>query len=203
MNALSASHTGGISKRQIRTVRNMVNSVLLLCPGRLDDSSLRTVFYEAKSIVNWCPFTVSEIDNPDSLESHTPNHILTGKTTVPLPPPGEFVREDLLVHKRWRRVQYLIEQFWSKWKREYLAQVAFCQKWHGVRRNILEGDIVLVKDIDLPRYQWPLGRIVGANPMSLTEGKQLNSGNSCSIQDECWSLMLFIPMSMKTLCFYL
>ena len=38
------------------------------------------------------------------------------------------------------------------------------QKWHGVRRNILEGEIVLVKDIDLPRNQWPLGRIVGANP---------------------------------------
>ena len=38
------------------------------------------------------------------------------------------------------------------------------QKWLGVRRNTLEGEIVLVKDIDLPRNQWPLGRIVRANP---------------------------------------
>ena len=74
------------------------------------------------------------------------------------------MREDMFVRKRWRRVQYLIEQFWSRWKREYLAQVALRQKWHGVHRNILEGDIVLVKDIDLPRNQWPLGRIVRANP---------------------------------------
>ena len=96
----------------------------------------------------------------NALSSLTPIHILSGRNTVPLPPPGDFV----FVHKRWRRVQYLIEQFWSRWKREYLAQVALRQKWHGVRRNILEGYIVLVKDIDLPRNQWPLGRIVGANP---------------------------------------
>ncbi|XP_062573263.1 uncharacterized protein LOC134235177 [Saccostrea cucullata] len=163
-NAPSASHTGGVWERQIRTVRNILNAILLLCPGRLDDSSLRTVFYEAMSIVNGRPLTVSEIDNPDSLEPLTPNHILTGKTTSPLPPPGEFVKEDIYARKRWRRVQYLMEQFWSRWRHEYLAQITLRQKWHGVRRNIKEGDIVLVKDVDLPRNQWPLGRVVEANP---------------------------------------
>ncbi|XP_062600914.1 uncharacterized protein LOC134262527 [Saccostrea cucullata] len=163
-NAPSASHTGGVWERQIRTVRNILNAILLLCPGRLDDSSLRTIFYEAMSIVNGRPLTVSEIDNPDSLEPLTPNHILTGKTTSPLPPPGEFVKEDMYVRKRWRRVQYLMEQFWSRWRHEYLAQITLRQKWHGVRRNIKEGDIVLVKDVDLPRNQWPLGRVVEANP---------------------------------------
>lgn len=73
--APSASHTGGVWERQIRTVRNILNAILLLCPGRLDDSSLRTVFYEAMSIVNCRPLTVREIDNPDSLEPLTPNHI--------------------------------------------------------------------------------------------------------------------------------
>lgn len=156
-NAPSASHTGGVWERQIRTVRNILNAILLLCPGRLDDSSLRTVFYEAMSIVNCRPLTISEIDNPDSLEPLTPNHILTGKTSSPLPPPGEFLKEDMYIHKR---VQFLMEQFWSRWRREYLAQITLRQKWHGVRRNIKEGDIVLVKDVDLPRNQWPLGRVI-------------------------------------------
>ncbi|WAR20844.1 hypothetical protein MAR_014818 [Mya arenaria] len=35
---------GGVWERQIRTIRNVLNSVLLLCPGRLDDASLRTFF---------------------------------------------------------------------------------------------------------------------------------------------------------------
>ncbi|XP_055998018.1 uncharacterized protein LOC125647466 [Ostrea edulis] len=153
LNAPSSSHTGGVWERQIRTVRNILDSVLSLAPGRLDDASLRTLFYEVMSIVNCRPLSVSEIDNPDSLEPLTPNHILTGKITSPLPPPGEFVKEDLYIRKLWGRVQYLLEQFWSRWKREYLAQITLRQKWHGIRRNIQEGDIVLVKDVDLPRNQ--------------------------------------------------
>lgn len=102
-NAPSASHTGGVWERQIRTVRSILNAIILLCPGRLDDSSLRTVFYEAMSIVNCRQLTISEIDNPDSLEPLTPNHILTGKTSSPLPPPGEFLKEDMYIRKRWRR----------------------------------------------------------------------------------------------------
>lgn len=74
-NAPTTSHTGGVWERQIRTVRNILNAVLLLGPGRLDDSSLRTVCYKAMSIVNSRPLTVSEIDNTDSLEPLTPNHI--------------------------------------------------------------------------------------------------------------------------------
>ncbi len=54
-NAASASHSGGVWERQIRTVRNVLNSTLSQCPGRLDDSSLRTLFYEAMAIVNSRP----------------------------------------------------------------------------------------------------------------------------------------------------
>lgn len=49
------------------------------------------------SIVNCRPPTVSEIYNPDSLEPLTPNHILTGKSSSPLPPPGEFLKEDMYI----------------------------------------------------------------------------------------------------------
>lgn len=63
MNAPDSSHTG-VWEKQIRTVRNVLNSVLNVCPsGRLDDSSLRTVFYEVMAIVNSRPLTVSEINN--------------------------------------------------------------------------------------------------------------------------------------------
>ena len=88
----------------------------------------------------------------------TPNHILTSKSAVPLPPPGTFVREDLFLRKRWRRVQFLLEQFWARWKREYLVTISLPQKWKHTKRNIQIGDIVLIKDIDLPRNEWPMAR---------------------------------------------
>jgi hypothetical protein len=55
LNAPSASHTGGVWERQIRTVGNILDSVLYLTSGRLDDASLRTMFYKVMSIVNCCP----------------------------------------------------------------------------------------------------------------------------------------------------
>ena len=163
MNAPCASHTGGVWERQIKSVRNILDSVLLLCPGRLDDSSLRTLFYEAMAIVNSRPLAISEIDDPNALEPLTPNHILTAKSDIPHPPPGEFVKQDLLLRKRWRRVQYLLEQFWSRWKKEYVSHIALRQKWLEPRRNICVGDVVLVKDVSFPRNQWPLAKVIEAN----------------------------------------
>ncbi|KAA8577371.1 hypothetical protein FQN60_010598 [Etheostoma spectabile] len=80
------------------------------CPGRLDDASLRTLLYEAMAVVNSRPLTVDGINDPLALEPITPNHLIMMKSKVALPPPGVFVKEDLYATKRWRRVQYLIEQ---------------------------------------------------------------------------------------------
>ena len=34
------------------------------------------------------------------------------------------------------------------------------KKWQSVRRNVKVGEIVLVISADVPRGQWPLGRVV-------------------------------------------
>lgn len=116
-NALSASHAGGVWERQIRSIRNVLNFTIVQCPGRLDDASLRTLFYEAMAIVNSLPLNVDGINDPKSLEPLTPNHLILMKCNIALPPPGKFVKEDMYTAKRWRGVQYLIEQFWSRWKK--------------------------------------------------------------------------------------
>lgn len=158
-NAPGSSHAGGIWERQIRSVRNILEVTTSLCPGRLDDSSLRTLFYEAMAIVNSRPLTVNNINDPTMPEPLTPNHILTMKSSIPLPPPGNFIKEDVYLRKRWRRVQFLTEQFWARWKQEYIRAVAQRQKWHAPRRNLMVGDIALITDHVTPRNTWPLGRV--------------------------------------------
>ena len=160
MNAPGSSHAGGVWERQIRTVRSVLNSVLAHSVGRLDDASLRTFFYEAMSIVNNRPLTVDRISDPTSLEPLTPNHLVTMKSSLPLPPPGNFVEEDLYAKKRWRRVQYLSEQFWNRWRKEYLANITLRQRWHTPRRNVQVGDIVIVKEEEVPRNEWKLAKVL-------------------------------------------
>ena len=159
MNAPHSSHAGGVWERQIRTVRSVLNATLLLSSGRLNDASLRTFLYEVMAIVNSRPLTVDNLNSPNSLEPLTPNHLITMKSTTALPPPGQFERMELYGRKRWRQVQYLTEQFWSRWKREYIHNIMARQCWHSAKRNLQIGDVVMDTNESIPRSQWRLGRV--------------------------------------------
>jgi len=164
MNAPSSSHAGGVWERQIRTTRSILDATVALCPGRLDDSSLRTFFYEAMAVINSRPLAVKQLNNPMDPEPLTPNHLIQMKDDSALPPPGKFVKEDMYVSKRWRRVQYLTEVFWGRWRKEYLLYLNEKQKWTVPRRNLKVGDVVMLKDDTSPRMEWPLAVIKEAEP---------------------------------------
>ena len=166
LNVPNASHQGGIWERQIRTVRSVLSSLLLTEGRQLDDESLRTLLSEAASIVNSRPLSVTTLNDPTALQPLTPNHLLTMKTNIVLPPPGEFSSNDKYSRKRWRRVQHLCDVFWQRWKKEYLSQLQERQKWCKSSRNMKIGDIVLMVDDGLPRCQWKLGRIADVYPGS-------------------------------------
>ena len=86
------------------------------------------------------------------------------KSKVVLPPPGDFQRVDLYQSKRWRRVQYLVNEFWCKWKRECLQSLQSRQKWISVKRNLQVDDVVIIKDDSLPRNRWKLARVSETYP---------------------------------------
>ena len=166
MNPPSASHMGGVWERQIRSVRAILCALLQSSGQQLDDELLRTFMCEAEAIVNSRPLTTDGLTTPSSPEPLTPNHLLTMKANVLLPPPGDFKRADLYPRKRWRGVQHLANEFWNRWKKDFLQSLQERQKWNRVRPNIQTNDIVLLKDDNLPRNQWQLARVVETEPDS-------------------------------------
>ena len=134
-NVPTASHMGGAWERQIRTVRSVLNALLEELGTQLDEESLRTFMCEAEAIVNSRPLTTDKLSSPEE-EPLTPNHLLTMKSRVLLPPPGDFQRADVYLVKRWRRVQYLLNQFWIRWRKEVLCSLQTRQKWTQERRNL-------------------------------------------------------------------
>ena len=159
MNVPNASHMGGSWERQIRTVRNVLSVMLDTNGAQLDDESLVTFFCEAEAIVNSRPLNVKSINDPDSLRPLTPNHLLTMKSKIVLSPPGIFRSADQYSRKRWRRVKHLSNEFWSRWRKEFLQSLQQRQKWGKPRRNLKVGNIVIIKDANLPRNCWRLGRV--------------------------------------------
>ena len=163
-NVPEASHMGGVWERQIRTVRNVLASLLTQHAAQLDDETLRTFMVEDENIVNCRPLTVDTINSSQLPEPLTPNHLLTMKSKVLLSPPGEFQRADLYSKKRWRRVQYLANEFWTRWRKDYLQSLQPRQKWIATRRNLQVDDIVVVMDDNLPRNCWRIARVQETYP---------------------------------------
>lgn len=163
LNPPSASHMGGVWERMIRTARNIFQSLLKAHGERLDTSSLRTLMYEVMAIINSRPLSViTEEDMP-----LTPSMLLTMKSNIIIPPPSDFSEADIYSSKRWRSVQHLANVFWKRWRSEYLSQLQSRQKWVNSKSdNIAVGDIVLMKDENSPRNQWPLAKVEECNTSS-------------------------------------
>ena len=163
MNVPHASHMGGVWERQIKSARSVISALMADLGDQLDDETLRTLFTEAENIVNSRPLT-TDVSDPDSLQPLTPMQLLTQKTQVVLPPPGEFSRPDMYSRKRWKRVQFLANQFWQRWRQEYLQSLQTRTKWQNPKRNLQIGDIVIDKDDDLQRNKWPLAKVTNTYP---------------------------------------
>ena len=138
-------------------------SLLRTHPGRLNDESLRTLFTEVEAVINSRPLAADTLSD-ETVEPLTPNHLLTMKSKVVFPPPGAFDEADVYCRRRWRTVQHLSNQFWDRWRKEYLAQLQERQKWTRTSRNFQADDIVLVKDPDTVRNKWPMGRVTSVVP---------------------------------------
>ena len=124
--------------------------------AQLTHELLSPLMAEVTGIVNARPLTAipTDVDDPQPL-------LITMKARHLGPPPGNFLPTDLYAHRRWRRVQYLAEQFWLRWRREYLQSLQPRKKWNQQQRNLAEGDIVLMKEGEY-RNEWPLGRVINA-----------------------------------------
>ena len=162
-NVPTASHMGGAWERQIRTVRSVLNAITMSHKKLLDDESFVTWMTEVEAIVNSRPLTLQDVNDPDS-RPLSPANLLTLKSKVVMPPPGTFQEADLYCRKRWRAVQFLANEFWQRWRKEYLLVMQTRSKWTEKRRNLQIGDVLLLKDEDVGRNKWPMGIVVGTHP---------------------------------------
>ena len=164
LNVPHSSHMGGTWERMIRSVRNALEPLLLQAGSQLDDETLRTLLTEVECIINSRPLSVDNLCDAEAPEPLTPNHLPTMKPKTVLPPPGKFQRADMYCRRRWRRVQYLANELWLRWRGEYLQMLQVRQKWVQPKRNLAVGDIVISKESERTRNKWPLGKVVQVYP---------------------------------------
>ncbi|GFW83548.1 DUF1758 domain-containing protein [Trichonephila clavipes] len=55
-------------------------------------------------------------------------------------------------------------RFWRKWKMDYLSNLQNRTKWKSPNHNIKVGEIVIIKEDNIPPATWPLGKVIETHP---------------------------------------
>ena len=102
-----------------------------------------------------------------SLAPLSPINLLTMKSMVVMPPPGNFTTPDRYSRKQWRRVMHVANECWRRCRKEVLLTLQNKEIWNNQKRNCQVGKIVILRQ-EADRNQWSMARIV--NVYSVSKG---------------------------------
>ena len=152
-NAPHASHMGGVWERAIGVARRILDSMLLK-EGQKDltHEVISTLMCEVCAIMNSRPVAVLDSDPSDSLVL-SPSMLLTQKQgdTATL---TEGLSQKDMYKSQWKHVQVLSDIFWKKWREGYLQALQTRRKWNQNRKNLKNGDFILLRDKICHRNDW-------------------------------------------------
>ncbi len=160
-NSPAAPNQGGFWERLVGVVKRIFEAIM---PHNctLNDEKFNTLLIEVEDIINNRPLT----PNPESpLESPplTPNDLIKIGSSLKHPA-GIFKPGDMYV-SRWRHVMYLAQEWWVKWRDQYLPMLYKQSKWHKESSNLKVGEMVLLLgEPGTHRHNYPIGRVIEVYP---------------------------------------
>ncbi|KRZ54689.1 hypothetical protein T02_7712 [Trichinella nativa] len=142
----------GYWERLVRSMKNTLRKIL--GKSTLDEEELTTVYINARRLT----FVGDDVKDADAL---TLFHFLIGSTfnDIPMLSPPTVEEDELPLNRKWRKRQQIVLHFWKRWRNEYITIFVNRTKWMTKRPEPKEGDIVLVKEDNMKRENWPAGRI--------------------------------------------
>lgn len=153
---------GGLWEAAVKALKHHLKRVL--GEQKLTFEQFTTLLCQVEACLNsrpLCPIT----EDPEDLDYLTPGHFLTGTPIMSLPQ-KEQTSKTLDVRNRWKLVELMNQHLWNRWSKEYLNQLQERSKWQRPKDNIQKGDLVLIKDNQLPPGKWGLGRVTDLHPGS-------------------------------------
>lgn len=145
-------HFGGIFEAGIKSAKSLLKRVI--GNSSLTFEGLTTLFTQIESILNSRPLTPLTSD-PSDLSPLTPGHFLIGRPLTALPEPPVTTN----CPNRYQKIEQMRQHFWTRFHDEYLSELQQRTKWREKRNELKEGDLVVIKDDNVPPMRWRLGRV--------------------------------------------
>ncbi|GFW60917.1 uncharacterized protein TNCV_4871281 [Trichonephila clavipes] len=129
---------------------------------RLTYEEFLTVIIQIEGMLNSRPLVPLSSDL-DDLNVLTPSHFLIGRSITSIVEPDlTYLNENRL--DNWQKITKIIQLIWKRWSVDYLNSLQQRNKWHFEKKNAKIGDMVIIKEDNLPSCQWSLGRINNIYP---------------------------------------
>lgn len=152
--------SGGLWEAAVKRVKHHLLVTLQNHVPTLEEFT--TLLIRIEALLNSRPLTPISTD-PSDLSVLTPAHFLIGRP-LSVPPDESQIYNEPSLKCRWLNLQHLFDQIWKKWSREYLHTLHQRVKSFKHVPNLKVGTMVLVRDLNLPPIQWPIGRIIEVCP---------------------------------------
>ncbi|EEZ99694.1 hypothetical protein TcasGA2_TC002454 [Tribolium castaneum] len=151
---------GGLWEAGVKSVKFHLKRVL--GNANLVFEDLCSVLCQIESILNSRPLSPLSND-PNDMTPLTPGHFLIGRPLTTIPSDNHLDTP----MKRLNRFEYqekICQDFWQRWHQEYLSYLQQRKKWTQSTRQIRPGDLVVIRDQNLPPMRWKMGRVEEVYP---------------------------------------
>ncbi|XP_065356163.1 uncharacterized protein LOC135950555 [Calliphora vicina] len=158
-NPASAPHMGGLWEAGVKSFKYHFRRIAGCLKYTFEEFS--TLLARIESCLNsrpLCPLS----ESADCLDVLTPGHFLIGGPLL-TPPELEITEALVSITNRWQRVKAINQRLCMRWKDEYLKDLQKRHKWKFMQRNIEIGDMVVIREDNLPINEWRLGRVQKAH----------------------------------------
>ncbi|KAG5870011.1 hypothetical protein JTB14_023053 [Gonioctena quinquepunctata] len=161
-NSPFAPEQGGLWESNVKAVKNHIFRVI--GDQLLTYEEFSTLLTEIEALLNSRPLCQLSADRT-APEALTPAHFLT---LAPLRGfPSEKV-DNIPVNRldRFQLVDRMVQDFWNRWRLEYLSSLQIRKKWNNQHPNIAVGTVVILKTDNAPPLHWPLAVVTAVHPGS-------------------------------------
>lgn len=155
-NPPGAPHFGGVWEIQIKAAKSHLYRVV--GDQVLTFEELTTLFVQIEAILNSRPLYPISSD-PNDLSCLTPGHFLTLEPLTAVPE-DDISNINIKRLPRWQMLQAFQQNFWSRWKTEYLNSLTQRAKWTKDSKPLSIGSMVIIKDDNRAPLHWTLARVV-------------------------------------------
>ncbi|XP_070142318.1 uncharacterized protein [Drosophila kikkawai] len=155
-----APHMGGLWEAGVKSFKTLFYKSTATRKYTFEE--LSTLLAKIEACLNSRPLAPMSED-PTDLLALTPGHFLVGGPLLATVEP-EIKGASTSIINRWQHLKALHQQFRLRWKEEYLKELHKRTKWQVPTRNLEVGEMVIIKDDNLPSNEWRLGRIDSVFP---------------------------------------